>query len=210
MRLYREHCFSFQGSYIKDLSLLGRDMKDVIIVDNSPNAYYFHNENAVPILSWYDDPDDRCLFEMIPLLEALSQVHDVRQVIPKFVRKDINLVDFPKAAWVLNDAYRQMHSAPVNGSEGAAGPAAAPTAEEAGPKNNSKKVLTPTKQQSAGTQGSNQTPSKQAQQKSAKNAALEDAYERKPSPINLKPLSPRATNNKPAGKSAAGDDAQGS
>lgn len=47
-------------------------MKDVIIVDNSPNAYHFHNENAVPILSWYDDPDDRCLFEMIPLLEALS------------------------------------------------------------------------------------------------------------------------------------------
>lgn len=110
MRLYREHCFSFQGSYIKDLSLLGRDMKDVIIVDNSPNAYFFHNENAVPILSWYDDPDDRCLFEMIPLLEALSQVHDVRPVIPKFVRKDINLVDFPKAAWVLNDAYRQMHT----------------------------------------------------------------------------------------------------
>ena len=30
-------------------------MKDVIIVDNSPNAYFFHPENAVPILSWYDD-----------------------------------------------------------------------------------------------------------------------------------------------------------
>lgn len=160
MRLYREHCFSFQGSYIKDLSLLGRDMKDVIIVDNSPNAYYFHNENAVPILSWYDDPDDRCLFEMIPLLEALSQVHDVRQVIPKFVRKDINLVDFPKAAWVLNDAYRQMHSVAVGGNSDGTGQGAAPTADEAS-KNNSKKVLTPTKQPSAGTAaGTNQTPSK--------------------------------------------------
>ena len=157
MRLYREHCFSFQGSYIKDLSLLGRDMKDVIIVDNSPNAYYFHNENAVPILSWYDDPDDRCLFEMIPLLEALSQVHDVRQVIPKFVRKDINLVDFPKAAWVLNDAYRQMHSAQINGAAdvapgSAAGGPATSSGEENAAKNNSKKVLTPTKQHSAGQQ----------------------------------------------------------
>ena len=109
-RLYREHCFSFQGSYIKDLSLIGRPMKDVIIVDNSPNAYFFHPENAVPILSWYDDPDDRCLFELIPLLEALSQVDDVRPVIPKFVRKDVALVDFPKAAWILNDAYRKMHN----------------------------------------------------------------------------------------------------
>ena len=34
----------------------------------------------------------------------------MRSVIPKFVRKDINLVDFPKAAWVLNDAYRKMHN----------------------------------------------------------------------------------------------------
>ena len=30
-------------------------MKDTIIVDNSPNAYYFHPENAVPSISWYDD-----------------------------------------------------------------------------------------------------------------------------------------------------------
>jgi len=98
MRLYREHCFNYMGSYIKDLSLLGRPMKDVIIVDNSPNAYFFHPENAVPILSWYDDPDDRCLFELIPLLEALSHVEDVRSCIPKFVRRDVALVDFPKAA----------------------------------------------------------------------------------------------------------------
>ena len=48
-------------------------------------------------------------------------MHDVRQVIPKFVRKDINLVDFPKAAWVLNDAYRQMHSAAVANGQTAEG-----------------------------------------------------------------------------------------
>lgn len=108
MRLYREHCFNYMGSYIKDLSLIGRPMKDVIIVDNSPNAYYFHPENAVPILSWYDDPDDRCLFELIPLLEALSHVDDVRMCIPKFVRRDVALVDFPKAALVLNETLRRQ------------------------------------------------------------------------------------------------------
>jgi RNA polymerase II subunit A small phosphatase-like protein len=47
-------------------------MKDTIIVDNSPNAYYFHPENAVPSISWYDDLDDRGLFELVPLLEAMS------------------------------------------------------------------------------------------------------------------------------------------
>jgi RNA polymerase II subunit A small phosphatase-like protein len=109
-RLFRDHCFSYQGSYIKDLSLLGRPMSELIIVDNSPNAYHFHPENAVPILSWYDDPDDRCLFEMIPLLEALSQVDDVRSVIPRFVNKEIALVDYPKAAKVLNESLKKQMS----------------------------------------------------------------------------------------------------
>ena len=77
-------------------------MKDVIIVDNSPNAYYFHPENAVPILSWYDDPEDRCLFEMLPLLEALAGVEDVREVIPRFVNRETALVDYPIAARVFN------------------------------------------------------------------------------------------------------------
>jgi TFIIF-interacting CTD phosphatase-like protein len=85
-------------------------MSELIIVDNSPNAYHFHPENAVPILSWYDDPDDRCLFEMIPLLEALSQVDDVRSVIPRFVNKEIALVDYPKAAKVLNESLKKQMS----------------------------------------------------------------------------------------------------
>ena len=82
-------------------------MKDVIIVDNSPNAYYFHPENAVPILSWYDDLDDRSLFELIPLLEALAQVDDVRAVIPLFVKPETAEVDFPVAARTLNETIRK-------------------------------------------------------------------------------------------------------
>jgi len=81
-------------------------MKDTIIVDNSPNAYYFHPENAVPSISWYDDLDDRGLFELIPLLEALSQVDDVRSVIPNFVTPEA-VVDLPKAATVLNEQLRR-------------------------------------------------------------------------------------------------------
>ena len=43
---------------------------------------------------------------------------DVRPVIPKFVRKEVALVDFPKAAWILNDAYRKMHNEKSPQAEG--------------------------------------------------------------------------------------------
>ncbi len=35
------------GNYIKDLSRLGRDIRKVIIIDNSPLSYLFHQDNAV-------------------------------------------------------------------------------------------------------------------------------------------------------------------
>ena len=38
-------------------------------------------ENAVPILSWYDDPNDTELYKLMPLLMYLSKVPDVRQIL---------------------------------------------------------------------------------------------------------------------------------
>lgn len=102
-RLFREHCTSIQGVYVKDMSLLGRPMTDSLIIDNSPTSYTFHQENAIPILSWYDDPKDRCLFELIPLLESLAEVDDVRKYIPQFVTAD-HRVDFQRASHVLANA----------------------------------------------------------------------------------------------------------
>jgi hypothetical protein len=71
--------------YVKDLSELGRDMKDVIIVDNSPTAYFFQPENALPIVSWYDDKDDRLLYDYQEFLIELSKVEDVRPILSELV-----------------------------------------------------------------------------------------------------------------------------
>nr|XP_014351319.1 PREDICTED: carboxy-terminal domain RNA polymerase II polypeptide A small phosphatase 1 isoform X2 [Latimeria chalumnae] len=45
-RLFRESCVFHRGNYVKDLSLLGRDMNKIIIIDNSPASYIFHPDNA--------------------------------------------------------------------------------------------------------------------------------------------------------------------
>ena len=56
-------------------------MNDVIIIDNSPIAYLFQPENALAILSWYDDQHDRQLYNYIPFLIKLSQCDDVRPIL---------------------------------------------------------------------------------------------------------------------------------
>ena len=88
-RLFREHCSIMGVTYIKDLNKLGRDLKDVIIVDNSPLSYSFNKENGIPILTWFYDKNDRELFNLLPILEFLSTVNDVRDYIKNFVINDI-------------------------------------------------------------------------------------------------------------------------
>ncbi|KAH8682465.1 HAD-like domain-containing protein [Xylariales sp. PMI_506] len=82
-RLFRESCYNHQGNYVKDLSQVGRDLKDTIIIDNSPTSYIFHPQHAVPISSWFSDAHDNELLDLIPVLEDLagSNVRDVSLVL---------------------------------------------------------------------------------------------------------------------------------
>lgn len=84
-KLFREHCTWMSNAYVKDMSRLGRPLTDIIIVDNSPVAYMLQPENAMPILSWYDDPHDRQLARVGNLLERLAYEPDVRKVIRKLI-----------------------------------------------------------------------------------------------------------------------------
>ncbi|XP_060684209.1 carboxy-terminal domain RNA polymerase II polypeptide A small phosphatase 1-like isoform X3 [Hemiscyllium ocellatum] len=76
-RLFRESCVFHQGNYVKDLSRLGRDLNNLVIVDNSPASYVFHPNNAVPIASWFDDMSDTELLDLIPFFERLSKEEDI-------------------------------------------------------------------------------------------------------------------------------------
>ena len=84
-RLFREHCTFFNNAFVKDLTRLGRNMKDVVILDNSPVAYLFQPENAIPAISWYDDPTDMELARVATLLERMAYEDDVRKVIRSVV-----------------------------------------------------------------------------------------------------------------------------
>jgi len=66
--------------YIKDLSLFGRDLNRIIIVDNISENFLLQPENGISIKSWYDDPTDNALMQLAPLLLGIAKqkVTDVR------------------------------------------------------------------------------------------------------------------------------------
>lgn len=97
-RLYRENCTFVGHGFVKDISQLGRNLKDVIILDNAPISYAFQPFNALPSYTWIDDMQDTQLLDIIPLLKLLAGVNDVRECLKQIVRS--NQIDY-KAAYRL-------------------------------------------------------------------------------------------------------------
>lgn len=57
------------------------DYSRIIIIDNSPISYVYHKDNGLMIEGWINDPDDMELMNLLPLLNSLRFVSDVRCVL---------------------------------------------------------------------------------------------------------------------------------
>lgn len=78
---YRSSCLLDSGFYTKNLSILNKDLADVIIIDNSPYAYKNFINNAIPITSWFSDSNDTELLNLLPFLDALRFVSNVQNIL---------------------------------------------------------------------------------------------------------------------------------
>lgn len=67
-RYYRQHCTFRNGAYIKDLSSVEPDLSKVMILDNSPLSYIFHEGEA-----------SECLLD-VPMLIDFRQCHSYRRL----------------------------------------------------------------------------------------------------------------------------------
>lgn len=88
-RLFRESCTCIKNTYVKDMGRVGRPLKSVMIMDNSPHSYSFNPENAIPCESWFDDYDDTELLEFIPVLQEIA-LPSVDNVIVELERRKMN------------------------------------------------------------------------------------------------------------------------
>ena len=65
------------GRYIKDLSYLGRPLKDVIYIDFNDLNVPHHKENCIVLPEWHGERDDRALIDLVPFLESkLNSAHE--------------------------------------------------------------------------------------------------------------------------------------
>ncbi|XVE51545.1 hypothetical protein DITRI_Ditri02bG0050600 [Diplodiscus trichospermus] len=93
-RVYRESCIFSEGSYTKDLTVLGVDLAKVAIIDNSPQVFRLQVNNGIPIKSWFDDASDCALISLLPFLETLVDADDVRPIIAKKFGRMMNITRY--------------------------------------------------------------------------------------------------------------------
>jgi mitochondrial import inner membrane translocase subunit TIM50 len=93
-RLYRNHTRYdiSSGDYVKDLSILNRDLKRVILMDPDERHYKTTPpDNVIEMKPWEGDPKDTYLLDIIPFMEtlAISGFEDVRPTLKAYKGKNI-------------------------------------------------------------------------------------------------------------------------
>lgn len=97
--LSRDATRYYNGAHVKDLNNLNRDLRQVILLDDDPEAYQLNPENAIPIKPFTDgrDREDQELKDLIPFLKAMAmeRIPDFRAVLAEFREEDGVIRDLP-------------------------------------------------------------------------------------------------------------------
>ncbi|CAD8084697.1 unnamed protein product [Paramecium sonneborni] len=82
-RLYRQHTTLIDGTHVKDLTFVGRDLNTTIIIDNMAENFQHQPENGICIQSWYGEEDDRALYQLAPILSqiVIKKCKDIRNAL---------------------------------------------------------------------------------------------------------------------------------
>eukprot|EP01065_Artemidia_motanka_P031260 TRINITY_DN3755_c1_g2_i1.p1 TRINITY_DN3755_c1_g2~~TRINITY_DN3755_c1_g2_i1.p1 ORF type:complete len:345 (+),score=72.37 TRINITY_DN3755_c1_g2_i1:74-1036(+) len=94
-RMYRSSCTQLEQGYAKDLTILGRSLDHVAIVDNTPGVALFQPSNLISVTSWFEDPDDGVLVKLIPTLQAMYHAGSVYDVLCPNKSRDASRQDRP-------------------------------------------------------------------------------------------------------------------
>lgn len=81
-RFYREHCYVYEGIYIKDLTLFDKPLDKVVLVDNNLLSFPYWLSNSILISSFYNDDNDIDLINLSEfMIENIVGKDDIRPII---------------------------------------------------------------------------------------------------------------------------------
>lgn len=109
----RKDCSFFDDIFYKDLNKINEDLSHTIIIDNYPECYLLQHFNGLPIPSFTGNPKDNELMKLIPLLQRLSKVKDVRNYIRQIILYNEQSINYNRAYQLL-DIKRENFFQPIN------------------------------------------------------------------------------------------------
>jgi CTD small phosphatase-like protein 2 len=73
-RLYRNHTNVLENDFVKDISLIGRDLDKIVIVDNMKQNYKLQPNNGITIRPfWGKDVNDTALSDLLWVLQKIAE-----------------------------------------------------------------------------------------------------------------------------------------
>ena len=98
-RLYRPSCVKTEeGVYIKDLRVINRDLKDLVLIDNAVFSFGFQLDNGIPIAAYREGATDVEFLSLKNFLDELRKAKDVRKIISRTFRlnemRNTNIISF--------------------------------------------------------------------------------------------------------------------
>lgn len=89
--LFRDNCVvTAEGVHIKDLRVINRDLKEMVLVDNAAYSFGYYMtfyisyqiENGIPIIPFYDNKNDNELTSLLHYIKnQILPAKDVRDVV---------------------------------------------------------------------------------------------------------------------------------
>jgi Dullard-like phosphatase family protein len=73
LRLYRQNVSFDQQGPFKDLEMIGRELKNVVIVDNLETNFRYQRENGICIKTWTGDLNDQELYKLASIVKEFFQ-----------------------------------------------------------------------------------------------------------------------------------------
>ena len=98
--LNRDNCIIYENNLVKDISLIGRDISKIIVIDDDENCFKLNKENGIKIKAFNgknkDDNGDNALIELKKILILIykDDYDDIRVALKDFsniIKKRISL-----------------------------------------------------------------------------------------------------------------------